>query len=134
MSLRGQYRRHCARATQLLSKKCCIGGEPLATNGPRLEPKTSRSRDERVTARPIGRLNKIINHFSINKIVVVVVVVVLVVVVVAVVVVVVVRNLFGLNHRQHRSKKHSCNKTLHKAREHRTTLSFSSQDATQLKS
>ena len=30
-SLRGPSPRHCARATQLLSKKCCSGGEPLAT-------------------------------------------------------------------------------------------------------
>ena len=29
-SLRGPSPRHCARATQLLSKKCCSGGEPLA--------------------------------------------------------------------------------------------------------
>ena len=30
-SLRGPSPRHCAWATQLLSKKCCSGGEPLAT-------------------------------------------------------------------------------------------------------
>ena len=30
-SLRVPFPRHCARATQLLSKKCCSGGEPLAT-------------------------------------------------------------------------------------------------------
>ena len=30
-SLRGPSPRHCARATQLLSKKCCSSGEPLAT-------------------------------------------------------------------------------------------------------
>ena len=30
-SWRGPSPRHCARATQLLSKKCCSGGEPLAT-------------------------------------------------------------------------------------------------------
>ena len=30
-SLRGPSPRHCARATQLLSKKCRSGGEPLAT-------------------------------------------------------------------------------------------------------
>ena len=30
-SLRGPISRHYARATQLLSKKCRIGGEPLAT-------------------------------------------------------------------------------------------------------
>ena len=30
-SLRGQSPRHCARATELLSKKCCSGGEPVAT-------------------------------------------------------------------------------------------------------
>ena len=31
MSWRGLFLRHCARATQLLSKKCHIDGEPLAT-------------------------------------------------------------------------------------------------------
>ena len=60
-SWRGPSPRHCARATQLLSKKCRNGGEPLATvsdlTGPRFEPQTSRSRDERVTARPIGRFS-----------------------------------------------------------------------------
>ena len=30
-SWRGPSPRHCARATQLLSKKCCSGGGPLAT-------------------------------------------------------------------------------------------------------
>ena len=30
-SLRGPSPRHCARATQLLSKKCCSDDEPLAT-------------------------------------------------------------------------------------------------------
>ena len=30
-SWRGPSPRHCARATQLLSKKCRSGGEPLAT-------------------------------------------------------------------------------------------------------
>ena len=47
------FLRHCARATQLLSTKSSNGGEPLATvcglTGPRFEPKTSRSRDDRVT-------------------------------------------------------------------------------------
>ena len=33
-SLRGPSPRHSARATQLLSKKCCSGGEPLATLRP----------------------------------------------------------------------------------------------------
>ena len=33
-SLRGPFPRHCARATQLLSKKCRSGGKPLATLGP----------------------------------------------------------------------------------------------------
>ena len=59
-SLRGPSPHHCAQATQLLSKKCRSGGEPLATlsnlTGPRFKPQTSRSRDERVTARPTGRL------------------------------------------------------------------------------
>ena len=31
MSLRGPYPRHCARATQLLWKKCRCGGKPLTT-------------------------------------------------------------------------------------------------------
>ena len=56
-SWRGPFPRHCARATQLLSKKCRSGGEPLATLcliRPALDPQTSRSRDERVTARPSG--------------------------------------------------------------------------------
>ena len=60
-SWRGPSPRHCARATQLLSKKCRSSGEPLATlsdlTGPRFEPQTSRFRDERVTARPTGRYN-----------------------------------------------------------------------------
>ena len=55
-SLQGPSPRHCARATQLLSKKCCSGGEPLATlsdlTGTGFEAQTSHSRDERVTARP----------------------------------------------------------------------------------
>ena len=33
-SLRSPFSRHCARATQLLSKKCCSGGEPSATLRP----------------------------------------------------------------------------------------------------
>ena len=58
-SWRGPSPRHCAWVTQLLSKKCRSGGEPLATlvsnlTGPRFEPQTYRSRDERVTARPTG--------------------------------------------------------------------------------
>ena len=58
-SWRGPSPRHCARATQLLSKKWRRGGEPLATlcfdlNGPRFEPQTSRFTDERVTARPMN--------------------------------------------------------------------------------
>ena len=33
-SLRGSFPHHCVRAIQLLSKKCCSGGEPLATLSP----------------------------------------------------------------------------------------------------
>ena len=59
---RGPSPRHCARATQLLSEKYRSDGEPLATlsdlTGPRFEPLTSRSRDERVTAQPTGRFHK----------------------------------------------------------------------------
>ena len=48
------------QAKQLLSKKCRSGGEPLANtvidlNRLRLEPQTSFSINERVTARPTGR-------------------------------------------------------------------------------
>ena len=48
-------------ATQHLLKNRQSGGEPLATlfdlTGPRFEPQTSLSRDERVTARPTSRFN-----------------------------------------------------------------------------
>ena len=46
------------RTTQLISRKYCSGDEPLATSGSRFEPKTSCSRNERVTARPTGRSNR----------------------------------------------------------------------------
>ena len=53
---------YCARATQLFSKKCRSGGElgyiVSDWTGPRLEPLTTRSRDERVTARPTGRFQQ----------------------------------------------------------------------------
>ena len=47
----------CLRTTKLHLKNCRSRGKPLATRmsdlaGPRFEPKTSRSRDERVSARP----------------------------------------------------------------------------------
>ena len=53
--------RHCARATKLLSKKCHSGGKAVGNTvseliDPRFEPQISRSRDERVIARPTGRL------------------------------------------------------------------------------
>ena len=54
-------------AAQLITKKSSSGGEPLATlnvldlMGPRFEPEASRSRDERVTARPTDYLeNKVV--------------------------------------------------------------------------
>ena len=57
MSLSDPSLRHCARATQLLLKKCQSGGEPLATlpnlTSLRFEPQTSCSRDERITIQPI---------------------------------------------------------------------------------
>ena len=51
-SWRGPSPPHCARTTQLLSKMCRSGGEPLQ-HYVRFELLISRSRDERVTARPI---------------------------------------------------------------------------------
>ena len=58
-NLRGPSLRHCARATQLLSKKCLNGGEPLAAvsdlTGLTFEPQISRSRYKCVTARPTSR-------------------------------------------------------------------------------
>ena len=56
-SWRGPSPPHCARTTQLLSKMCRSGGEPLQHyvrfDQPRFELLISRSRDERVTARSI---------------------------------------------------------------------------------
>ena len=53
-SWRGPSPLHCARTTQLLSKMCRSGGEPLQHyvrfDQPRFELLISRSRDERVTA------------------------------------------------------------------------------------
>ena len=54
--LRGPYPHHCSRAAELLLKKRRSGGDPLAAlvsdlTGPRLEPQTSPSRDERVVTR-----------------------------------------------------------------------------------
>ena len=50
--------RHCARAKQLLSKQGwrAVGNTVLDLTGPTFEPQTFRFRDERVTARPTGRL------------------------------------------------------------------------------
>ena len=70
-SWRGPSPRHCTRATQLLSKKCRSGGESLQHSvrfgqpeNLNLEPQTSRSRDERVTARPTGRsIHKLIVQY-----------------------------------------------------------------------
>ena len=55
--------RHCARATLLLSKKCRISGERLATLSDRLaRDLSSRSRNERVTARTTaGKVFKLTN-------------------------------------------------------------------------
>ena len=49
-SWRGPSQRHCTLVTPFLLRKCLGGGEPLA----RFEPKTSCSKNERVTARPTG--------------------------------------------------------------------------------
>ena len=58
-SLRGPFMRHCARATQLFSKKCqrwqAVGNTVFDLTGPRFELPTSRTNDERVTAQPTGR-------------------------------------------------------------------------------
>ena len=52
---RGTSPRRCSQATQLLSKKCCNGGNTVFhLTGSRFEPGTFRSRDEHVTARPTG--------------------------------------------------------------------------------
>ena len=54
-SWRGPSPRHCPRATQLLSlsqRWRAVGNAVSDLTGPRFEPLTSRSRDERVTARP----------------------------------------------------------------------------------
>ena len=59
-SLGGQSPRHYYRAIKLLLKKCrsliTVGNTVFDLTGPRFEPQTSRSRDERVTARPTGQL------------------------------------------------------------------------------
>ena len=54
--------RHCARATHLrviapgqhssFRRNVAVGNTVSHLTGPRFEPRTSRSRDERVTARP----------------------------------------------------------------------------------
>ena len=57
-SWRGPSPPHCARATQLLSMSQrwrAVGNTVSDLTGPRFKPQTSRSRDERVTARPSGR-------------------------------------------------------------------------------
>ena len=59
-SLRGPTPRYCAQATQLLLKKYYSGGIAVDNTvsdltGPKFEPQTSRSRDERVGARPTGQ-------------------------------------------------------------------------------
>ena len=64
MSWRGPSPRHCARATQLrtfeeMSQRWRVVGNTVSDlTGPRFEPQTSRSRDERVTAQPTGRSAK----------------------------------------------------------------------------
>ena len=56
-SWRGPSPPHCTRTTQLFSKMCRRGGEPLQHyvrfDQPRFELLISQSRDERLTARPI---------------------------------------------------------------------------------
>ena len=56
-SWQGPSPRRCAWTTHLLSKKCCCGGEPLATLcliwlAQNFEPQISSTRDEGVTAWP----------------------------------------------------------------------------------
>ena len=71
-SWRGPSPRYCALATQLRSKKCLNGGELGNTasylTDPRFEAQASRSRDERVTARPTGRSLRIILVEIIDKV------------------------------------------------------------------
>ena len=61
-SLRGPSPRHCTRATQpffeeMLQRWRAVGYTVSDLTGPRFEPLTYRSRDERVTARPTGRFD-----------------------------------------------------------------------------
>ena len=57
-SWRGPSPRHCARATQLLSKKCRSGGEPLATLCPILPARdlNLRPHDPETNALPLDQL------------------------------------------------------------------------------
>ena len=51
-SLPGPSPRHCVLAVQLWKKCCCVGNTVFDLTGPRFEPQTSCSKDERVNARP----------------------------------------------------------------------------------
>ena len=67
-SLRGPSPSHCARATQLLLKKCrCVGNTVSDLTDPRSEPKTSRSIDEHVTARPTFQENELPKSNSLRE-------------------------------------------------------------------
>ena len=59
--------RHCAKATQLLLKKCRSGREPLAAlpdfTGPRFKPKKPCFIDECIIARPIVRLCLVLIYY-----------------------------------------------------------------------
>ena len=58
-NLRDPSPRHCARATQLFSNVAAVASRwqhCARFDWPRFELQTSRSRDDRVTARPTGRL------------------------------------------------------------------------------
>ena len=64
--------RHCARATHLLLKKRCSGGEPLATLCPiwlarDLNLRPPGSRDESITAQPTGGLEQIMEDVIDSK-------------------------------------------------------------------
>ena len=56
-SLRGPSPRHCAWATQLLSKTRCSSGDTVSNlTGPRFESQTYRSEEEPVTVRKLTML------------------------------------------------------------------------------
>ena len=66
MSLRGPSSRHSALAARLLSKKCRCGNTVFNLTGLRFELQTSRSREERVSARHLCNNMPITEHDSDN--------------------------------------------------------------------